>query len=151
MPKQDHRIDPITLEVLRHGFQEVAEEMAVSLMRSAFSTNIVDRRDCSCAIFTAAGEPLAQSESGTPLHLGVMPAVVRAILRAYPVARMTRGDQFMMNTPYPEGPGHLNDITLMAPAFNGGKVFALVANQAHHVDVGGMAPGSMPANSSEVF
>src|SRR5262249_7294627 len=124
-------IDPITLEVLRHAFQEVAEEMAVSLMRSAFSTNIVDRRDFSWAIYGAKGEPLAQSESGTPLHLGVMPAVVRAILGAYPLERMTAGDQFMMNTPYPEGPGHLNDLTLMAPVFHHGTVIALVANQAH--------------------
>jgi N-methylhydantoinase B len=149
--KRRFAIDPITLEVLRHAFQEVAEEMAVSLMRSAFSTNIVDRRDCSCAIYGANGEPIAQSESGTPPHLGVMPAVVRAILRAYPPDRMTAGDQFMMNTPYPEGPGHLNDVTIMAPVFHDENVIALVANQAHHVDVGGMAPGSMPANSTEVF
>jgi N-methylhydantoinase B len=145
------KVDPITAEVLRNALQEIAEEMAVALMRSAYSTNIVDRRDCSCAIYRSNGEPVAQSESGTPLHLGVMPAVVRSILKVIPIERMSPGDQFMMNTPYPEGPGHLNDLTLMAPVFHGEKVIALVANQAHHVDVGGMTPGSMPANATEVF
>jgi N-methylhydantoinase B len=80
-----------------------------------------------------------------------MPAVVRSVLRAIPTERMAAGDQYMMNTPYPEGPGHLNDLTLIAPVLHKGRVIALVANQAHHVDIGGMAPGSMPADAVEVF
>jgi N-methylhydantoinase B len=145
------RLDPITLEVLRHGLQEIAEEMAVALMRAAYSTNITDRRDCSCAVYLPRAEPVAQSESGTPLHLGVMPAVVRSVLRLFPANSMQPGDQYMMNTPYPEGPGHLNDLTLLAPVFLGSHLVAIVANQAHHIDIGGMVPGSMPADAVEVF
>jgi N-methylhydantoinase B len=145
------KIDPVTLEVLRHALQAIAEEMAVALMRTAYSTNITDRRDCSCAVYLPNGEPVAQSESGTPLHLGVMPAVVGNVLREIPMERMAPGDQYMTNTPYPEGPGHLNDVTLVAPVFVDGRLVALVANQAHHVDVGGMTPGSMPADAVEIF
>ena len=145
------RIDPVTLEVLRHALQAIAEEMAVALMRTAYSTNITDRRDCSCAVYLPNGEPVAQSESGTPLHLGVMPAVVRSVLAKVPADRMVAGDQYMMNMPYPEGPGHLNDVTVVAPVLVEGRMVALVANQAHHVDIGGMTPGSMPAEAVEVF
>lgn len=145
------RTDPITLEVLRHALQEIAEEMNVSLMRAAYSTNITDRRDSSCAVYLPSGEPVAQSASGTPLHLGVMPAVVRAVLARVPLEKMKPGDQYLMNTPYPEGPGHLNDLSLVRPVFRNGCLVALVANQAHHIDVGGMTPGSMPADAVEIF
>lgn len=144
-------VDPVTLEVLRHAFEEIADEMNVALMRAAYSTNITDRRDSSCALFTGAGEPVAQSESGTPLHLGVMPSVVRNVLARIPLSEMRDGDQYMTNTPYPEGPGHLNDVTLVRPIVIDGRAVALVANQAHHIDVGGMVPGSMPAASTEIF
>jgi N-methylhydantoinase B len=80
-----------------------------------------------------------------------MPAVLRTVLARVPIARMRPGDQYLVNTPYPEGPGHLNDLTLVRPVFRDGEVVALVANQAHHIDVGGMAPGSMPAESTEIF
>lgn len=144
-------VDPITLEVLRHALEGIAEEMNVGLMQAAYSTNITDRRDSSCALYLPQGEPIAQSESGTPLHLGVMPAVVRTVLTAIPLQDMHPGDQYLVNTPYPEGPGHLNDLTLVHPVFVDGEVVALVANQAHHIDVGGMTPGSMPADSSDIF
>jgi N-methylhydantoinase B len=137
--------------VLRHGLEEIADEMNVALMRAAYSTNITDRRDCSCALFNAQGEAVAQSQSGTPLHLGVMPAVLRNVLRRIPASEMQPGDQYMTNTPYPEGPGHLNDVTLVRPVFVGGELVALVANQAHQIDVGGMVPGSMPADAVEIF
>lgn len=145
------RVDPITLEVVRHSLQEIAEEMNVALMRAAYSTNITDRRDSSCAVYLDRGEPVAQSASGTPLHLGVMPAVVRSVLARIPIERMQPGDQYLMNTPYPEGPGHLNDLTLVCPVFRDGRAVAIVANQAHHIDVGGMTPGSMPAEAVEIF
>ncbi len=144
-------MDPITLEVIRHALEGIAEEMNVGLMRAAYSTNITDRRDSSCAVYLPHGEPVAQSESGTPLHLGVMPAVVENVLAHVPTTLMRPGDHYLVNTPYPQGPGHLNDLTLIHPVFFADEVVALVANQAHHVDVGGMAPGSMPANSTEIF
>lgn len=150
-PLAAQRMDPVTLEVLRHGLEEIAEEMNLALMLAAYSTNITDRRDSSCAVFLPRGEPVAQSESGTPLHLGVMPTVVKAVLERVPLSDMKPGDQFVTNIPYPEGPGHLNDVTVVLPVFYREEPVALVANQAHHIDVGGMVPGSMPATSTEIF
>jgi N-methylhydantoinase B len=144
-------VDPVTLEVMRNALYSITDEMSAALVRTAYSTNIKDRRDCSCAFYAADGKVIAQSEIGTPLHLGVMPKVIGSILLKYPTESMEEGDHYMLNTPYPAGPGHLNDITLMSPIHYKGKVIALVANQAHHVDVGGYAPGSMPFNVWEIF
>jgi N-methylhydantoinase B len=145
------KIDPITLEVIRNALYSVSDEMSAALIRTAYSTNIKDRRDCSCAIYLTSGEVVAQSEIGTPLHLGVMPAVVDTVLKRFPPEKMDPGDDIIMNETYPAGPGHLNDITLVSPVFYKGKAVALVANQAHHVDVGGYAPGSMPFGVTETF
>lgn len=145
------KIDPITLEVIRNGIYSICDEMLAALIRTAYSTNIKDRRDCSCAIYLIDGKVVAQSEIGTPLHLGVMPAVVQTVLKRFPPAALHPGDDIIINEPYPAGPGHLNDITLVSPVFYGGKPVALVANQAHHVDVGGYAPGSMPFGVTEIF
>lgn len=145
------KADPITLEVMRNALYSITDEMSAALVRTAYSTNIKDRRDCSCALYTADGQVVAQSEIGTPLHLGVMPKVIQSILKKFSIQSMEPGDQFIMNTPYPAGPGHLNDITVMQPIHHNGKVIALVANQAHHVDVGGYAPGSMPFGVTEIF
>jgi len=145
------RIDPITLEVIRNALCSISDEMSAALIRTAYSTNIKDRRDCSCAVYLPSGEVVAQSEIATPLHLGVMPAVVQTVLQRFPVSAMDPGDDIIMNEPYPAGPGHLNDITLVSPVFFKGKPVGLVANQAHHVDVGGYAPGSMPFGVTEIF
>jgi len=145
------RIDPITLEIMRNGFQSIADEMTAALVRTAYSTNIKDRRDCSCALLTADGEVLAQTELGTPFHLGVMPAAARVILQNYPLSQLDPGDVVISNIPYPVGPGHLSDITLLSPIYCGNEIVALVANQAHHVDVGGYAPGSMPFGVTEIY
>jgi len=149
--KARRTIDPITLEVIRNALYSVSDEMSAALIRTAYSTNIKDRRDCSCAIYLTSGEVVAQSEIGTPLHLGVMPAVVQTVLRRFPPEAMDPGDDIIMNEPYPAGPGHLNDVTLVSPVFYQGRPVALVANQAHHVDVGGYAPGSMPFGVTETF
>lgn len=143
--------DPITLEVMRNMFYSITDEIAMALVHTAYSTNIKDRRDCSCAIYTPSGEVVAQSEIGTPLHLGVMPGVVKTILQRFPISMMEPGDDIVMNIPYPMGPGHLNDITLLSPVFYKDHLVALVANQAHHVDVGGFAPGSMASNVHEIY
>jgi N-methylhydantoinase B len=110
------RIDPITLEVIRNALYSVSDEMSAALIRTAYSTNIKDRRDCSCAIYLTTGEVVAQSEIGTPLHLGVMPAVVQTVLKRFPPERMDPGDDIIVNEPYPAGPGHLNDVTCL-PVF----------------------------------
>jgi N-methylhydantoinase B len=135
-------IDPITLEVARNRFAAIADEMGVVLRRTSLSPNIKERADCSAAVFTAEGEMLAQAEH-IPVHLGSMPASVQACLERFePVP----GTQYAVNDPY-EGGTHLNDLTVLAPVFVDGAHVAWVANRAHHADVGGEAPGSMPASA----
>lgn len=135
-------IDPITLEVARNRFAALADEMGVVLRRTSLSPNIKERADCSAAVFTPDGEMLAQAEH-IPVHLGSMPASVRACLDRFdPVP----GVQYAVNDPY-HGGTHLNDLTILAPVFVGPTHVAWVANRAHHADVGGEAPGSMPAHA----
>jgi N-methylhydantoinase B len=135
-------IDPITLEVARNRFAAIADEMGVVLRRTSLSPNIKERADCSAAVFTSDGEMLAQAEH-IPVHLGSMPASVQACLdRFEPVP----GVQYAVNDPY-QGGTHLNDLTVVAPVFASGRHVAWVANRAHHSDVGGEAPGSMPAHA----
>lgn len=135
-------IDPITLEVARHRFSALANEMGAVLRRTSLSPNIKERADCSAAVFTAEGEMLAQAEH-IPVHLGSMPESVAACIDRFdPVP----GVQYAVNDPF-QGGTHLNDLTLVAPVFAGGDHVAWVANRAHHADVGGEAPGSMPAHA----
>ncbi|MDQ0286309.1 N-methylhydantoinase B [Desulfofundulus luciae] len=142
-------IDPVQLEVTRHVLQSVAEEMGAILTRTALSPNIKDRRDCSTAIYTADGRLVAQAEH-IPLHLGLMPAVVQAVLREYPLAKLEDGDAVIINDPYISG-SHLPDICVISPVFYRNRPLALVANLAHHVDVGGAVPGSMSTLATEIF
>ncbi len=135
-------IDPIALEVARHSFSAVAAEMGTILRRTALSPNIKERADCSAAVFTAGGEMLAQAEH-IPVHLGSMPASVAACIERFDPEP---GAQYAVNDPF-EGGTHLNDLTLVAPVFSGPRLVAWVANRAHHADVGGDAPGSMPADA----
>ncbi|HEX5695970.1 MAG TPA: hydantoinase B/oxoprolinase family protein, partial [Acidimicrobiia bacterium] len=136
------RVDPITLEVVRNRLASVADEMGVVLRHTSLSPNIKERADCSAAVFTPQGEMLAQAEH-IPVHLGSMPASVTACLQQFePVP----GVQYAVNDPFAGGT-HLNDLTLVAPVFVGPTHVAWVANRAHHADVGGEAPGSMPAHA----
>jgi N-methylhydantoinase B len=138
-------IDPITLEVARNRFAAIADEMGVVLRRTSLSPNIKERADCSAAVFTADGEMLAQAEH-IPVHLGSMPASVRACLDRFdPVP----GAQYAVNDPF-HGGTHLNDLTIVAPVFVAGRHVAWVGNRAHHADVGGEAPGSMPAHATRL-
>ncbi|MQL51774.1 hydantoinase B/oxoprolinase family protein [Desulfofundulus thermobenzoicus] len=142
-------LDPAGLEVLHHALASVAEEMGAVLTRTALSPNIKDRRDCSTAIYTAGGRLVAQAEH-IPLHLGLMPTVVRAVLAEYPPGTLEPGDAVMINDPYISG-SHLPDICLISPVFHGDTMLGLVANLAHHVDVGGAVPGSMSTVATEIF
>ncbi|HET7087563.1 MAG TPA: hydantoinase B/oxoprolinase family protein [Anaerolineae bacterium] len=152
--------DPITLEIFKHLFASVAEEMGVTLRRTAYSPNIKERLDFSCALFDGEGRLLAQA-AHIPVHLGAMPASVRsAIEQCSPFAP---GDVVILNDPYLGGT-HLPDITLVSPVFidagaglapahsgdRKGTPLLYVASRAHHADVGGMSPGSMPL-SSEIY
>jgi N-methylhydantoinase B/oxoprolinase/acetone carboxylase alpha subunit len=140
-------LDPAALQVLISRLTGVAEEMGAVLRRSAFSPNIKERADCSAALFTAGGELLVQAEH-IPVHLGSMPASVRAAIDAFG-DRLEPGDQIVVNDPFAGGT-HLNDITLVAPCFVDGRLIGFAANRAHHADVGGSAPGSIPADATEI-
>ena len=137
-------VDPILLQVFKNRFASIAEEMGVTLQRTAFSPNIKERRDFSCALFDGRGQMIAQA-AHIPVHLGSMPLSVQAAIRACPMAE---GEMVMLNDPF-KGGTHLPDITLVAPVFSGGAAPALyVASRAHHADVGGMTSGSMPLSTS---
>lgn len=137
-------VSPITLEIFKNKFASVAEEMGVTLCRTAFSPNIKERRDFSCAVFDAAGDMVAQA-AHIPVHLGSMPLSVKAAMAE---AKLAPGDMVMVNDPF-RGGTHLPDITLVAPVYAGGDTpLFYVANRAHHADVGGMAAGSMPLSTS---
>lgn len=140
-------VDPLTLEVVRHALAGIADEMGTTLRRTAISPNITEREDCSCALATPAGEMCAQAEH-IPIHLGAMPESIRAALARFP--SLEEGDGVLVNDPFAGGT-HLNDLTLVSPVFAGNVLLGYVANRAHHADVGGKAPGSMPGDSTEVF
>jgi len=141
-----HPLDPAGLQVLISKLTGVAEEMGAVLRRASFSPNIKERADCSAALFTADGELLVQAEH-IPVHLGSMPASVEAAIAAG--LDPGPGDQIVLNDPFAGGT-HLNDITLVAPCFVNGRLAGWVANRAHHADLGGMAPGSIPPDATEI-
>ncbi len=137
-------MNPFELEVYRNLFASIAEEMGVVLMRSSFSPNIKERRDFSCALFDGAGEMVAQA-AHIPVHLGSTPMSVAA---ARDAVEMMPGDQVVLNDPFAGGT-HLPDITMVAPVFDEQKrLIFFVANRAHHADVGGITPGSLPLSRS---
>jgi N-methylhydantoinase B len=138
-------VDPITLEVARNQLAAVADEMGLVLRRTAYSPNIKERADCSAAVFVPSGEMLAQAEH-IPVHLGSMPASVAAVLETFGAEP---GVQYAVNDPF-HGGTHLNDLTLVRPVFVGVDLVGWVANRAHHADVGGEAPGSMPAHATRL-
>jgi N-methylhydantoinase B len=140
--------DPVLLEIYKNLLSAVAEEMGVVLRRSAFSPNIKERRDFSCAVFNAEGLMVAQA-AHIPVHLGSMPLSVAAAVERFP--GLTRGDMVVLNDPY-RGGTHLPDITLVSPVFHASqdRPSGYVASRAHHADVGGISPGSMPV-ASEIF
>jgi len=141
------RHDPIALELANHRLAAIAEEMGVVLGRTALSPNIKERRDYSCAVCDAAGRLVAQA-AHIPVHLGSMSLSVRAAIDA---VRMEPGDIVVLNDPFAGGT-HLPDVTVVAPVYRPGdrRPFAYVANRAHHADIGGMEPGSMPIGT-DVF
>jgi N-methylhydantoinase B len=134
-------LDPIALQVLIGGLRAACDEMGATLIRSAYSANVKERHDCSTAIFDAAGELVMQAEH-IPVHLGSMPDAVAAVLGE----EQRPGQSWILNDPY-RGGTHLPDITLVSPVFAGADLLGFAASRAHHADVGGPTPGSMPAFS----
>jgi N-methylhydantoinase B len=141
------KLDPVTLAVMNHRLAAIAEEMGVVLGQTAFSPNIKERHDFSCALFDARGELVAQA-AHIPVHLGSTPLSVRAAIERL---ELGPGDVAVVNDPFAGGT-HLPDVTVVAPVYlrRERRAFAYVANRAHHADIGGMAPGSM-ALSTEIY
>ena len=138
-------LDAVTLEILRNQFEGVAEEMGHVLVTGAYSPNIKERRDCSTALFDADGRLVAQAEH-IPVHLGAMPAAVDAVLEKDP----DPGDVWVLNDPF-QGGTHLPDVTMVSPITVDEDVLGYAVSRAHHADVGGMSPGSMPAGAREIY
>jgi N-methylhydantoinase B len=147
MKDQADTIDPVTLEVLRNALEATAQEMGGVLRLTSFSPNIKERMDASCAIFDAEAQLVAQAEH-VPIHLGSMLKAVGPTIAA--VGPLAPGDVVIVNDPFVGG-AHLPDITLVAPVHAGDTLLGYVATRAHHADVGGMEPGSMPGRSTETY
>lgn len=166
MNSDSFSFDPIRLEVFNHLFSAIAEEMGVVLRKTSYSPNIKERRDYSCALFDCDGHLIAQA-AHIPVHLGSMPLSVQSVIAKFSgidpqddtqgylfkIPRISPGDTFILNDPFMGGT-HLPDITLVTPVFvqsksgeihgESNELIGYVASRAHHADVGGMAPGSMP-------
>jgi len=134
-------LDPVTLRVASGALRAACEEMGAVLVRASHSANIKERRDASCALFDPGGQLVMQAEH-IPVHLGAMPAAVAAVA----AEDHAPGISWVLNDPY-SGGTHLPDITVVTPAFAGDELVGFAANRAHHADVGGPTPGSMPADS----
>jgi 5-oxoprolinase (ATP-hydrolysing) len=144
LASRSHGIDPVTLQVLAGGLRAACEEMGAVLIRSAHSSNIKERHDCSTALFDRAGELIMQAEH-IPVHLGSMPAAVAAIIDE----PQAEGDLWVLNDPY-RGGTHLPDVTLISPVFVEADLIGFAASRAHHADIGGETPGGMPAFSTRL-
>jgi N-methylhydantoinase B len=138
-------IDPVTLEILRNQLESVATEMGHVLIRGSHSPNIKERQDCSTALFDASGRMVAQAEH-IPVHLGAMPDAVDTVLGKDPKP----GDVFIVNDPFAGGT-HLPDITLVSTIAPDDEVIGYAVSRAHHADVGGSSPGSMPPGAQEIY
>jgi N-methylhydantoinase B len=144
-----HTFGPVDLEIARNRLESIAEEIGTTLIRTAYSPNIKDRRDCSAGVYRPDGELIAQAEH-IPLHLGLMPTLIRRTLSEVGRSALRPGDVLITNNPYLGG-SHLPDTCLITPVFVAGAMIAVVANMAHHVDIGGLTPGSMATHATEIF
>jgi N-methylhydantoinase B len=142
-------LDPITVEVVRHKLDGIANEMEETLLRSSFSPVVKEGLDASASLFTLQGETLSQA-CAIPIHLATLIPIVETMLREFPVETMREGDIYVMNDPYLGGT-HLPDIALVMPVFARGRPIALSAAMTHHQDVGGMTPGSVPTDATEIY
>ena len=144
-------LDPVTLEILFNALRSVTDEAFIALMRSAYSTNIKERRDHSTAICDPQGRLIVQADASLPIHLASMIGMMAALRAKFPLDDIGEGDIFVANDPHVAGGTHLPDINMAMPVFAEGRLLAFVCNIAHHADVGGMAPGSMAGGMSEIY
>ena len=145
----DFETDPITTEVVRNKLEGIANEMQSTLFRSSFSPIVKEGLDASASLFTIDGETLAQAIA-LPFHLATLIPIVKKIIEEFQLDQMADKDIYIMNDPYMGGT-HLPDIALVMPIFSGGELIAFSAAMTHHQDIGGMSPGSVPTNATEIF
>jgi len=149
-PRFPTPLDPITLEILFNALRSVADETFVALMKSAYSTNIKERRDHSTAIMDASGRLIVQADASLPIHLASMGGLMRSLLNKFG-SDVQPGDIFIANDPHVAGGTHLPDINMAMPVFHNGALVAFMCNIAHHADVGGAVPGSMAGGMTEIY
>jgi N-methylhydantoinase B len=142
-------IDLITLEVIRHKLEGIAEEMESTLLKSSFSPIVKEGMDASASLFTVEGATLAQA-CAVPIHLGTLIPCVATIIETFPKSDMRPGDIYMMNDPY-YGGTHLPDVAIVMPVIEGDRLIAFSATMTHHQDIGGISAGSVPTNATEIF
>ena len=143
-------LDPITLEIIWNGLLSITDECFITLMRSAYSTNIKERHDHSIAIADAKGRLIAQSQQSLPVHISSMTGLITALLAKFG-SDIAEGDLYLANDPHVAGGTHLPDLNFAMPVFIAGRFVGLVANIAHHADVGGAAAGSMSGGLNEIW
>ena len=141
------RVDPVLLEVFNNLFMNIAEQMGLQLQNTAYSVNIKERLDFSCALFDAAGNLIANAPH-MPVHLGSMGESIKTVIREN-TGSMNPGDVYVLNDPY-HGGTHLPDITVITPVYLDGKPTFYVGSRGHHADIGGITPGSMPPFSTRI-
>jgi N-methylhydantoinase B len=148
--KRRTAIDPITLEIIANGLRSISDETFIALMKSAYSTNIKERRDHSTALCDRNGRLITQAEASLPIHIASMTGLMQHLLEDF-AGDIAEGDIFVANDPHVAGGTHLPDINMALPAFHRGRLIGFMCNIAHHADVGGMVPGSMAGGMSEIY
>ena len=143
-------LDPIRLEILANGLRSIADETYIALMKSAYSTNIKERRDHSTAIMDRDGRLIVQADASLPIHIASMTGLMTTLIEKFG-DDLAEGDIFIANDPHVAGGTHLPDINMATPVFVTGRLFGFVCNIAHHADMGGMVPGSMAGGMSEIY
>ena len=143
------KCDPVKLEILKNSFIGITEEMGIALKKASYSPNIKTREDHTCSIFNNKMDMIAQTAHQIG-HLGVFPSILKQAMKEHPVEGLKPGDMIVLNDPY-RGGAHLPDIIVITPVFFESRLWGFVANLAHHSDVGGIAPGSVPGNTTEIF
>jgi N-methylhydantoinase B len=143
-------IDQVTTEVINHRFIATVDEMMATLVKTSYSPNIKERRDCSVAAFDARGDLIALNAIG-PIHLGSLLGMVQNLTQRFPLGTLKPGDAFLTNDPYVGGGSHLPDLTITSPVFADGNLVAFVSSLAHHSDIGGKAAGSESADCTSIF
>lgn len=148
--KRTYKVDPVTVEVIGNLMLSIAEETCLSIIKSAYSTNIKERRDVSSAVVGPGGDLVAQADY-LPMHLNAFLTFIPYIYNKYGKDAVRPGDMYIGNDPYHGGGNHLPDIVIAEPVFGGGAIIGWIVNMAHHSDIGGMVPGSTSSYADSIF